>query len=157
MDGLGAMGAYVECGADRVTVKGGALLRGISFDGDPVIDAVLSLATAAAFAEGESVFRRVGHLRFKESDRLGDFAREMRRAGLSLESRGENLIVAGLPQGSEGGVAVSACQDHRLVMALTAVGLRSRRGLTIEGAEHVSKSYPGFFSDLASLGAIIQR
>ena len=54
-----------------------------------MIDAVLSLATAAAFAEGESVFSHVGHLRFKESDRLGDFAREMCRAGLSLEPRGE--------------------------------------------------------------------
>ena len=155
LDGLAAMGACVEQGADRVTVKGGAPLHGISFDGDPVIDAVLSLATVAAFAEGESVFRRVGHLRFKESDRLGDFAREMRRAGLYLEPRGENLIVEGFPQGSEGGVAVSACQDHRLAMALATVGLRSRRGLIVEGAEHVSKSYPGFFSDLARLGAVV--
>ena len=53
-------------------------------------------------------------------------------------------------------MTVSACQDHRLVMALTAAGLRSRRGLIIEGAEHVSKSYPGFFADLARLGAVVQ-
>ena len=40
-------------------------------------------------------------------------------------------------------------------MALAAAGLRSERGLVIDGAEHVAKSYPGFFADLRRLGAAI--
>lgn len=155
LEAFAAMGAEVSAGPDRVRIAGGRPLRGIAFEGDRAIDAVLSLATAAAFAEGESVFTRVGHLRFKESDRLGDFAAEMRRVGLDLEPRGEELIVRGRPGGIPGGVLVSAHQDHRLVMALAAAGLRSERGLVIDGAEHVAKSYPGFFADLRRLGAAI--
>lgn len=155
IEALIAMGAPVACGTDRVTLTGGRPLRGISFDGDRVIDAVLSLSTAAAFADGTSIFNRVGHLRYKESDRLGDFAAEMRRAGLEITPAGETLIVRGHPGPLAGGVTVSAHQDHRLIMALTAVGLRAEDGLIIEGAEHVSKSYPGFFEDLKRLGASI--
>lgn len=155
LEAFAAMGAELAVESDRVRVRGGRPLRGIVFDGDRAIDAVLSLATVAAFAEGESVFTRVGHLRFKESDRLGDFAAEMRRVGLDLEPRGEELIVKGRPEGVPGGITLSAHQDHRLVMAFAAVGLRAERGLVIDGAEHVGKSYPGFFSDLRRLGATI--
>lgn len=155
LETLAAMGADLKTETDRVRIRGGRPLRGTDCDGDRVIDAVLSLATAAAFAGGETVFRRVGHLRFKESDRLGEFAAEMRRAGLDMAPAGEELAVRGCPGGVAGGVTVSAHQDHRLVMALTAVGLRSRHGLAIEGAEHVSKSYPSFFDDLRLLGAEI--
>ena len=156
LDGLAAMGVPIERGPDRITLNGGGILRGITFDGDRVIDAVLSLATAAAFAAGESVLYNVGNLRFKESDRLGDFAREMQGAGLAIVPEAERLLIHGRPEGIEGGVTVDAHLDHRLVMALTAVGLRAGRGLVINGAEHVSKSYPQFFADLGSLGARVE-
>ena len=153
---LQEMGADITIGSDFVDIKGGAPLHGIDMNGDPVIDAVLSLATAAAFAEGESVFRRVGHLRYKESDRLGDFSREMAIAGLAMMPMEENLVVRGKPGWIEGGVNVAAHHDHRLVMALTTAAMHSKRGLRIDGAEHVSKSYPGFFTDLRQLGADIE-
>jgi len=156
IDVLAGMGAAVARGEDWVKLTGGKPLRGVTMDGDAAIDAVLSLATAAGFASGESVFNKVGHLRFKESDRLGDFALEMRHAGLDIEAREESLVVRGRPHGIPGGAVVSAHQDHRLVMALAAAGLRAASGLVIDGAEHVSKSYPGFFADLAGLGATIE-
>jgi 3-phosphoshikimate 1-carboxyvinyltransferase len=40
-------------------------------------------------------------------------------------------------------------------MALAIVGLRSRRGLTLGGVEHIAKSYPHFFEDLQELGVEI--
>ena len=40
--------------------------------------------------------------------------------------------------------------DHRIVMALSII--LTVFGGTIEGVETVSKSYPGFFKDLESLG-----
>lgn len=154
VDALAAMGARIEREPDRIRLIGGAPLRGIVFNGDRATDAVLSLATAAAFAAGETTIAGVGNLRYKESDRLGDFARVMRAAGLDVTPDGECLRLRGRPEGVAGGVTVPAHNDHRLVMALTAVGLRSERGIVIDGAEHVSKSYPGFFADLARLGAV---
>jgi 3-phosphoshikimate 1-carboxyvinyltransferase len=40
-----------------------------------------------------------------------------------------------------------------VIMLLTIVGLRCRRGLRIRGAQHVAKSYPLFFEHLQRLGA----
>ncbi len=65
------------------------------------------------------------------------------------------IIVRGQPQGIEGGVIVDGHSDHRLLMSLTIAALRSRRGLTLTGAEHIAKSYPHFFEDLKGLGAHI--
>jgi 3-phosphoshikimate 1-carboxyvinyltransferase len=54
-------------------------------------------------------------------------------------------------------VEIDAHQDHRLVMAFSILALRTREGLVISGAEHVKKSYPSFFTDLTSLGAVVEE
>ena len=43
-----------------------------------------------------------------------------------------------------------------LAMALAILALRSRDGLTITGAQHVAKSYPHFWAELARLGAQVE-
>jgi 3-phosphoshikimate 1-carboxyvinyltransferase len=113
------------------------------------------LVAAACFAEGESVFYNVESLHYKESDRINDLCAELRQAGCMVIPRQDAIIVRGQPQGVEGGVLVDGHSDHRLLMALTIVGLRSRRGLTLNGVEHIAKSYPHFFDDLRQLGASI--
>jgi 3-phosphoshikimate 1-carboxyvinyltransferase len=50
-----------------------------------------------------------------------------------------------------GGVEVEAHADHRLIQALTIAGLGSREPITIRDAQHIAKSYPRFFDDLALL------
>src|SRR5690554_8181567 len=61
------------------------------------------------------------------------------------------------PGGYRGGVEIDAHQDHRLVMAFSILALCTREGLVINGAEHVKKSYPAFFTDLTSLGAVVEE
>jgi 3-phosphoshikimate 1-carboxyvinyltransferase len=136
----------------RVLVPG-ARLRGARVDGDGCIDSVPVLAAAACFAAGESRFERVATLRLKESDRLGDLAAELTRAGADVRAEADALVVRGRPEGIAGGATVDAHQDHRLAQALAIVALRSRHGLTITSAAHVAKSYPWFFADLAAMGA----
>ena len=41
-------------------------------------------------------------------------------------------------------------------MALTVVGLRSKKGLIIHDAHHVAKSYPQYFDHLRSIGAQVE-
>ena len=62
----------------------------------------------------------------------------------------------GRPEGVEGGVEIDAHFDHRVIMALTVVGLRSKKGLIIKDAQHVAKSYPDYFDHFISLGANIE-
>ncbi|GCE47122.1 3-phosphoshikimate 1-carboxyvinyltransferase [Thermosporothrix hazakensis] len=148
-----AMGADLVRDGEQITLRGGRPLHGIELDGDVVIDCIPVLVAAACFAEGRSVFFNIESLHYKESDRIDDLCAELQRAGCDVEPRQDAIIVNGRPEGIEGGVTVDGHNDHRLLMALAIVGMRSRHGLTITGGEHIVKSYPHFFAVLRALGA----
>jgi len=154
---LQQLGVAVERAGDEITVRGGNPLTACAFNGEEAIDAVLSMAAVACLAEGTTVFSRVANLRWKESDRIGDLVRSLRRIGVAISETADGFIIKGNPRGYEGGIELDACQDHRLVMTFAVLALRTEKGLIINGAEHVRKSYPGFFRDLAALGARVEE
>ncbi|AZN42115.1 3-phosphoshikimate 1-carboxyvinyltransferase [Paenibacillus albus] len=139
-----------------VHVKGNGKLKAVEFDGDKATDAVLAMVAAAVFAEGTSRFYDVENLRYKECDRITDYLNELRKAGANVEERQAEIIVHGRPEGVEGGVEINAHYDHRVIMALTVVGLRAKQPLRIRDAHHVAKSYPIFFDHLKALGANVE-
>lgn len=139
-----------------VHVKGNGKLQALEFDGDTATDAVLAMVAAAVFAEGTSRFYNVENLRYKECDRITDYLNELRKAGAHVEEKQAEIIVHGRPEGVEGGVEINAHYDHRVIMALTVVGLRSEKPLLIKDAHHVAKSYPQYFDHLKALGANVE-
>jgi 3-phosphoshikimate 1-carboxyvinyltransferase len=128
-------------------------LHGARIDGDPCIDSVPVLTALACFAQGETRFEGVATLRLKESDRISDLSTELERAGGHILPGEETITVFGKPEGILGGVTVYGHDDHRLVQALAIAGLRSAKGLTIDGADAVTKSCPEFFAILEFCGA----
>jgi 3-phosphoshikimate 1-carboxyvinyltransferase len=52
---------------------------------------------------------------------------------------------------------MDAREDHRLFMAFCALGVGSEQGITIEGAESLDVSYPGFLQELQALGAQVEE
>lgn len=139
-----------------VHVKGNGKLKAVEFDGDHATDAVLAMVAAAVFAEGTSRFYNVENLRYKECDRITDYLNELRKAGANVEERQAEIIVHGRPEGVEGGVEINAHYDHRVIMALSVVGLRAKQPIRIRDAHHVAKSYPIFFDHLQALGAKVE-
>ncbi|WP_219837768.1 3-phosphoshikimate 1-carboxyvinyltransferase [Paenibacillus sp. R14(2021)] len=139
-----------------VHVQGNGKLKALEFDGDKATDAVLAMVAAAVFAEGTSRFYDVENLRYKECDRITDYLNELRKAGANVEERRSEIIVHGRPEGVEGGVDINAHYDHRVIMALTVVGLRAKKPIRIHDAHHVAKSYPIFFDHMKSLGANVE-
>ncbi|WP_028549397.1 3-phosphoshikimate 1-carboxyvinyltransferase [Paenibacillus sp. UNC451MF] len=156
VDVLRAMGVNLTHENGVVHVRGNQQLKAGEFDGDHFTDAVLAMVAAAVFAEGTSRFYNVENLRYKECDRITDFLTELRKAGADVEEKQSEIIIHGRPQGVTGGVEINAHYDHRVIMALTIVGLRSEKGLVINDAHHVAKSYPHYFEHLLSLGANIE-
>jgi len=156
VDVLRAMGVPLMHRDGIVHIKGNGKLRAVEFDGDEFTDAVLAMVAAAVFAEGTSRFYNVENLRYKECDRITDFLNELRKAGANVEERQSEIIVHGKPEGVEGGVEIDSHFDHRVIMALTVVGLRSKQGLIIRDAHHVAKSYPNYFDHLRALGARVE-
>ena len=114
------------------------------------LDEVPVLAVAAACASGDTVFRDVGELRVKESDRLAGVAALVAVFGARAEVEGDDLRVHGTGRLVAG--ALDTHGDHRMAMAAAVAGLAAGSEPTrIGGWAAVATSYPGFAADLATL------
>jgi 3-phosphoshikimate 1-carboxyvinyltransferase len=117
-----------------------------------LIDELPMVGLLAAFAAGTTVVRGAEELRVKESDRIATVVAALRALGVRAEERPDGFAVTGSPRllGGE----VEAQGDHRLAMLGAIAGLASEEGVSVVGFEAAAVSYPGFASDLASLGAV---
>jgi 3-phosphoshikimate 1-carboxyvinyltransferase len=147
------LGADVQRTDDTVTVAAapeGTPFRGTRFNLAWAPDAAMSLAVAAAFAQGRTVITGLRTLRDKECDRLEATRAELTKLGAAVSIEGDSLVIDGpLPAGS-GTVELDTYDDHRMAMALAVAGLR-RPGVVIRDPACVSKTYPTFWNDLARL------
>lgn len=145
-DCLEQMGCQVERADDHMTVVGRPL-RGVQVDMNHISDTVQTLAAVALFADGPTTITGVAHIRHKETDRIGDLARELRKLGATVRELPDGLMIQpGPPRGAR----IATYQDHRMAMSLALVGLRVS-GLVIEDPACTEKTYPDFFADLESL------
>ena len=115
-------------------------------------DLAPALIAAAALHHGARL-TGTRRLQFKESDRGAAMAAEMVKFGVRLET-GENEIVvpdAALHRPAE---ILSGHNDHRIVMALAAVCVRT--GGRIDGAEAVRKSLPDYWERLGRLAISVE-
>ncbi len=116
-----------------------------------LVDEVPVLAVLASRARGETVFREVGELRVKESNRLELVAANLRAVGVRAEARGNDLHVEGTQRPPRGRVDTAA--DHRLAMAFAVLGTVPGAGVKLSEQRSVAISYPEFFKDLKRIGA----
>ena len=157
-DGEAMLGAFSQMGLEitrngtSITAHAQAPLRGIRFDGSTAIDSVPCIAAASCFATTPSVIFNIANLRLKESDRIYDLAAALQSAGCQIEPGSDTLSISPA-RAIIGNVEVDVHSDHRLAQALAVVGLGAQAPITLRQAQHIAKSYPRFFDDLASLGA----
>jgi 3-phosphoshikimate 1-carboxyvinyltransferase len=123
-----------------------------------MIDEYPILAAAAAFAEGSTVMRGLKELRVKESDRLALMAQGLSACGVGVEEEAEGLIVIGSARGNHpvaGGGAVTTHGDHRIAMSHLILGLAAEKPVTVDQAEMIATSFPGFVDLMRALGGDI--
>lgn len=111
-----------------------------------LVDEVPILAVLASRARGETVFREVGELRVKESNRLELVAANLRAVGVRAEARGNDLHVEGTERPPRG--KVDTAGDHRLAMAFAVLGTVPGADIRLSERRSVAISYPNFFKDL---------
>jgi 3-phosphoshikimate 1-carboxyvinyltransferase len=145
-DCLQAMGCQVQYADDRITVAGRPL-RGVSVDMNAISDTVQTLAAVALYADGPTTITGVPHIRYKETDRIGDLARELRKLGAEVQELPDGLRIVPGPLRA---AAVDTYNDHRMAMSLALVGLRTP-GVVICNPQCTEKTYPRFFDDLRDL------
>lgn len=105
---------------------------------------------ALAALKNGAVFNGTDRLKAKESDRGMAMHEELQKLEGSLIF-GDNTITVPKQTLQYHGTVLNGHNDHRIVMALSVI--LSQIGGSIEGAEAIRKSYPGFFRDIEMLGA----
>src|SRR3989475_7389698 len=111
---------------------------------------VLAVLASRAAAGSETVFREVGELRVKESNRLELIAANLRAVGVEAEARGNDLFVCGSTRRPSG--RIETARDHRLAMAFAVLGTLPGADVRLSDRASVGISYPRFFADLRHIG-----
>ena len=114
-----------------------------------LVDEVPLLAVLASRAEGVTVFREVGELRVKESDRLALVAANLRAVGTRAEASGDTLHVEGGEAPPRGRICTAG--DHRLAMAFAVLGTVRGARVSIDDPGCVAVSFPDFPDALRSI------
>ena len=110
------------------------------------------LMACAAALRGAKLYG-TKRLKIKESDRGAAMAEELSKFGVKTQiSDDEITVYNGIKKPAE---EIYGHDDHRIVMACSV--LLSLTGGVIAGAEAVNKSYPGFFTDISSLGIKVRE
>lgn len=148
---LSKMGCKIEIKSSGIEVTG-SILNSIEENLGDNPDIVPSLCIAAAFASGKSKFTNIGHLIYKESNRLDSICLELNKMGIDAYYDSSQIVISG---GKPRGTIIDSHNDHRIAMSFSIAALAAEGETTINDAEVVSKSYPGFFADLNKLGAKI--
>ena len=110
----------------------GKKLRGIRVNMNAISDTVQTLAAVALFADGPTTITGVGHIRHKETDRIGNLAIELRKFGATVDEFTDGLrIYAPLIRAATvrercrlTRARIATYNDHRMAMSLALVGLR---------------------------------
>lgn len=164
LDVLKKMGAKIEMeitgeiagepiGSIRVV---SSALTGTTVAGDEVvrmIDEFPVFAVAAAYAQGETVVRDALELRYKESDRIQELCQQLTAIGVQIQEQPDGFMIRGT--GKIPGGSGQSRGDHRLAMSLAVAGLASENGVTVEGADMVTQSFPCFFEMLKEMGVTL--
>lgn len=145
---LEKMGCDFRFNADGMTISGRAT-HGIDIDMNAISDTVQTLSVIALFAEGPTRVRGVAHNRFKETDRIGDLACELRKLGAQVDEHQDGMTIHP-PVGGVQPATLETYHDHRMAMSLSLAGL-SAEGVRVLDPSCTGKTYPEFFADLETL------
>lgn len=127
-----------------------SIKQGFEVDVDATPDIAPLLMLFATQCQGTSIIRGTSRLRFKESDRVASSLTTLQAFGASSIIRDNEVVIKGPVQLI--GATVDSYQDHRIVMMATIAALLAKGSTTIQHAEAITKSYPGFFQDMKLVG-----
>ena len=155
LDALKAMGAQITlenetdlCGepvAD-ITCTYAPTLHGITIGGAQIptlIDEIPVLAVVAAFAQGDTIIQDAAELKVKETNRIQTVVEELQKMGVDIEETADGMVIHGARPLH--GAKVKSHLDHRIAMSLAVAALQAEGETTVQDAQCVDISFPGFF------------
>jgi len=153
LDVLKMAGAEMKVNYDSVEIRKSAL-NAFTFDATECPDLFPPLAALAAYGKGISRIYGVERLTHKESNRAEAIRDELTKTGIKVLFEDNSMLIEG---GKVSGAFVNSHNDHRIAMMAAVAALGAEGPITVEDAQCVAKSYPGFFSDLAETGVQVDE
>lgn len=131
-------------------------------EGEPLVldlinqpDLAQTLVVTCALLRRPFRFTGLRSLRIKETDRTAALAAELLKFGITLGVEGDDVLyISSYPTDAPcyDGTPIATYHDHRMALAFAPAALRCP-GIQIADPEVVSKSYPDYWKDIASLSA----
>ena len=149
LDVLKRMGVEIErCGGGMLAKA--ESIHGIDVDMRDMPDCVPPLVVLALCADSTTRIRGVGHLRWKESDRIERTVTQVGRIGGRIDYEDERLIVHPLDRQPRP-VVVETGSDHRIAMMFAVLALRYPQ-IDIDDRVCVGKSCRSFWLKIRKIG-----
>ncbi|QLB44565.1 3-phosphoshikimate 1-carboxyvinyltransferase [Mannheimia pernigra] len=148
-DVLEKMGAKITWGDDFIQAEQ-MPLKGVDMDMNHIPDAAMTIATAALFAEGETVIRNIYNWRVKETDRLTAMATELRKIGAEVEEGKDFIRIQPLVLDKFQHADIETYNDHRMAMCFSLIAL-SDTPVTILDPNCTAKTFPTYFTEFEKL------
>lgn len=141
---LEKMGAEVEWQDQSITISPPieGKLQGITFDGNDIPDAAMTLAIVALFAEGITTILNIASWRVKETDRIEAMATELRKLGVEVIT-GPDSIEINPPEKLKENITIETYDDHRIAMCFSLCALKT--DIIILDPSCVNKTFPTYF------------
>lgn len=127
-------------------------LKSTIIEGDIIarlIDELPIIALAASLAQGKTLIKDAGELRYKETDRIRAISSELGKMGANIGEKADGMIIEGRDSLRAG--QLKSYGDHRIAMTLSIAALKAKGESRIEDYESVSISYPDFYTSLEKL------
>lgn len=131
----------------QVTGPSDEKLKGITVDMNDFSDQTMTLAAIAPYASDKVRIENIAHIRLQESDRLSAISAALFAAGIRFEEEeGAITIYPGAP----GPCVIDTCDDHRMAMAFTVMGLGAD-GIVISNPMCCKKTFENYFEIIDAL------
>jgi 3-phosphoshikimate 1-carboxyvinyltransferase len=153
LQAMQSAGVSMSIMPDKIEVRK-CPLKAFHFDATECPDLFPPLVALAALCEGKTVIEGATRLTHKESNRALTLQEEFGKMGVHIELQDDLMIIEGVKQLKS--ATTHSRHDHRIAMACAVAALRSDGPVVIEEAEAINKSYPDFYDDIRSLGAVVQ-
>ena len=119
-----------------------------------MIDEYPILSVAASFAVSPSIFKGLGELRVKESDRLNLIMLNLQRCGVECKIENDDLHIFPKKNFIKKNKTIKTDFDHRIAMAFAVMGTKIGP-LEIEEANSINTSFPSFVDEFNKIGGQI--
>ena len=131
-------------------IKTGNIVKSFSFNFLNYPDIVPAVMTTCAALNINSEYQNIGHLEFKESNRIVALAQELKKIGAILTKAKNNYHLTTNIKEPDNNLEFSTYGDHRIAMCLSPLVLKFMN-IEINDPNVVNKSYPEFWDDFKKL------